>query len=63
MQINGEVIVHDHLDFTGRFYYFGSGFKVSEARLSHRFKISSHENFFDFILTTDHPDLPEAKCQ
>lgn len=61
MQINGEVIVNDCLDITGRFYYYGSGFKVSEARLSHRLKISGSENFFDVILTSDHPSLPEAR--
>ena len=61
MQINGELIVNDCWDITGRFYYYGSGFKVSEARLSHRLKISGAENFFDVILTSDHPSLPEAR--
>lgn len=29
--------------------------------MSHRFKISGHENFLDVILTSDHPSLPEAR--
>ena len=61
MQINGELIVNNCWDITGRFYYYGSGFRVSEARLSHRLKISGSENFFDVILTSDHPSLPEAR--
>jgi hypothetical protein len=61
IQLNGELTVNDCLDIVGRFYYFGSGFEVSEARLSYRLKISGAENFFDVILTSDHPSLPEAR--
>ena len=61
MQINGELQVNSCLDITGRFYYFGSGFELSEARLSYRLKISGTQNFFDVILTSDHPSLPEAR--
>lgn len=61
MQINGEVTVNDCLDITGRFYYYGSGFKVTEARLSHKLKITGAQNYFDVIVTSDHPSLPEAR--
>jgi hypothetical protein len=61
MQINGELLVNDFLDVTGRLYYFGSGFAVSEARLSQRVKISSAESFVDFVFTSDHPSMPEAR--
>ena len=61
MQINGELQVNSWLDMTGRLYYFGSGFKLTDARLSHRLKIGGSQNFFDVMLTSDHPSLPEAR--
>jgi hypothetical protein len=61
MQINGELQITSCWDITGRFYYFGSGFELNEARLSYRLKINGAQNFIDVILTSDHPSLPEAR--
>ena len=64
MQINGELVINDPLDVTGRIYFFTqqlAGLKVSEGRLSYRHKISGSQNFFDLIWTSDHPSHPEGR--